>query len=53
MTAMTTTTAISVVATLIKVPLYDAPEPLPLLAVDAVLLTLLLLAGRTARAASR
>jgi hypothetical protein len=44
---------LSVVITLVKVPLYDEPESLTMVAVDAVLLTLLLLARRTARAVTR
>lgn len=44
---------VSVVATLIKIPLYDEPEGVTFLALDGVLLTLLLLAARTARGASR
>ena len=44
---------LSVVATLVKVPLYDEPEGLTFVAVDAVLLTLLLLAARTSRPSSQ
>jgi hypothetical protein len=44
--------AVSAVTTLIKVPLYDEPEGLIHLVIDVLLLTLLLLAGRTARDAS-
>jgi hypothetical protein len=42
-----------VVATLVKIPLYDEPESVTVLGVEAVLLTLLLLAGRTAQATTR
>lgn len=44
-----TAAGLTVVATLAKIPLYDEPEGVTVLVVDAVLLTLLLLAGRTIR----
>ena len=43
---------VSVLATLIKIPLYDEPEGVTFLALDAVLLALLLLAARAARVKS-
>lgn len=44
-----TAVAVSVAATLLKVPLYDEPEGLSFLAADAVLLAFLLLAARRSR----
>ena len=40
---------LSVAATLLKIPLYDEPEGVTFLALDAVLLTLLVLAARARR----
>ena len=42
--------AIGMIVTLVKIPVYDEPEGVLFLAFDAVLLAILLLARRTARA---